>query len=649
MKRIALFAPIAALAASVVLLAAVNLPRPAASGSSEAQTGEVPAVRVDARLFDPVCRMEVNPAWKWTCEHEGRTLRFCNDRCKALFLAAPGRYLGPQCVVCNGPLDAGPSFTATYLGKPYELCSEEHRTLFKQDPAAQFLHVMWGLPPWLYYASIAGVLLVSFGLFDILSRREVPAPHARPQRLDLLAFAPVRWLVRSRPARFALQAVAVGLFVLVIAAGLFGSQNPATNIAPLLTWTVWWGLLPVLILFAGKAWCYVCPWDAVAGWAEKLSLWRKASEGLSLALRWPRAVRNISIATILFVGLTWVELGFGVTMKPRVTAYLALGMVGLAVVSALLFDRKSFCRYGCLVGRVSGLYAQFAGVEVRAKDAARCSSCSTKECVRGSATAYGCPTYLYPGKLSSNTYCIQCMECTQACPHDNIALNLRPFASDLVVEGNPRSDEAYLALLMLSITGFHGFTMTPLWERGVEAIRTGSGVGRIAAFSVAMTALLAAPIALYALITALSFGLGRSRSSRPLGYHDYFVRYAYALLPIALSYHIAHNLEHLLMEGPKIVAMISDPFGWGWNLLGTAAWNVPPLISLDQLWLAQVLLVLAGHVYSLWVAQKTSIRLFGGARAALWSQIPMLAAMVLFSVFSLWLLKQPMEMRTSAM
>ena len=31
------------------------------------------------------------------------------------------------------------------------------------------------------------------------------------------------------------------------------------------------------------------------------------------------------------------------------------------------------------------------------------------------------------------------------------------------------------------------------------------------------------------------------------------------------------------------------------------------------------------------------------------SQIPMLAAMILFSILSLWLLKQPMEMRTSAM
>ena len=134
-----------------------------------------------------------------------------------------------------------------------------------------------------------------------------------------------------------------------------------------------------------------------------------------------------------------------------------------------------------------------------------------------------------------------------------------------------------------------------------------------------------------------------------MSYRDYFIRYAYALLPIALFYHVAHNLEHLLMEGPKVLAMVSDPFGWNWNLLGTANWSLPPLISLDRLWLVQVFLVLVGHVYSLWVAQQTSLRLFGSAKAAFRSQLPMLCGMICFSVFSLWLLKQPMEMRTSAM
>ena len=59
--------------------------------------------------------------------------------------------------------------------------------------------------------------------------------------------------------------------------------------------------------------------------------------------------------------------------------------------------------------------------------------------------------------------------------------------------------------------------------------------------------------------------------------------------------------------------------------------------------------MLVGHVYSLWIADRTARRLFPSGTTAFRSQIPMLIGMVLFSVFSLWLLKQPMEMRTSAM
>jgi YHS domain-containing protein len=664
-----------------------------------------PPESAPTRLVDAVCRMEVNAGWNLASRYGDRTYHFCSTLCKTQFDADPERYLQARCLVCERPLADERSFPATYLGHTYQLCSDEHRAEFKRDPAAVFMHTMWGIPSWLYYASIAIVLIVSFGVFEWLNRAasgvepeatthspsqarrftreaiagegerfirsghfasnssglalpilqttaaafESVATRSRADRLDLLSLRWVAAALRSRLFRFGLRAVVAVLFVLIIAAGLFGNQNPALNIAPILTWTVWWGMLIVLILFAGKAWCYVCPWDAIAEWTEKLTFWRKNPDGLSAGLKWPRIVRNISIATVLFVGLTWIELGFGVTTRPRVTAYLAIAMLLMAVASALLFDRKSFCRYGCLVGRVSGLYALFAGVEVRARSAAACTRCHTKECVQGSDTAYGCPTFLYPGKLATNTYCIQCMECVQACPHGNLAVNLRPWGSDLASDGKPRTDEAYLALLMLAITGFHGLTMTPFWARFVDAVRNAGGVGRIAAFSFSMTLLMLGPIAVYAGLVALSASLGRGRSMTPLRYRDYFIRYAYALLPIALFYHIAHNMEHLLMEGPKVIAMASDPFGWGWNLLGTATWAIPPMISLDKLWLVQVVLVLVGHLYSLWIAQKTSLRLFGDRRAAFRSQLPMLAAMIGFSVFSLWLLKQPMEMRTSAM
>ena len=646
--------------------------------------------------IDPVCRMEVTPSWGFAAKHDGHDYYFCTKSCRDRFAATPRKYLGDRCVVCKSLLDGSEVKTATYLGKTYRLCGEEHRQQFKADPAAFFMHTMWGIPSWMYYVSIACVLVVSFGVLEVkelgmtndgmtndgMTNDEVEGKGFVPlssfvirhssftsPRINVLDSRVIRWLATSRPFRFALQLIVVALFFLVIAAGLFGNQNPAMNIAPILTWTVWWGGLVILIMFAGKAWCFICPWDAVAGWMEKLRFWKKNDEGLSLNLKWPHAARNVVIATVLFVGLTWVELGFGVTMRPVVTAYLAIAMLLMAIVSAFLFEKKGFCRYACLVGRVSGLYAMFSGVEIRSKDATVCKDCRTKECVHGSETAYGCPTFLYPGNLATNTYCIQCSECLQACPHDNLALNMRPWGEDLVHEHRPRTDEAYLALLMLSITGFHGLTMTPNWARLIEWLNSSFSAGRLLSFTLGMAGLMAAPILIYAALVWVSWKMTNDgmtndetrkrntpanssfdirHSSFPT-FHNYLVRYAYALLPIALFYHLAHNLEHLLMEGPKVVTLISDPFGWGQNWFGTARWKVPPLVSLDVLWGLQVLLVLVGHVYSLWVAQQTSVRLFGSRQAAFRSQLPMLAGMIAFSVFSLWLLKQPMEMRTSAM
>ncbi len=414
-------------------------------------------------------------------------------------------------------------------------------------------------------------------------------------------------------------------------------------------------------MFVGKAWCYVCPWDAIAGWIERLRFWGTGGEGLGLGLKWPRRLRNIFLATAFFVGLTWLELGFGVTMNPRATALLGLLMLGLTLAAVLIFERRAFCRYGCLVGRVSGLYAMFSATEVRPADREVCRSCAGKECFVGSDDGFGCPTGVFPGNLQQNTYCINCMECVKTCPEDNIVVNARPWGADLVTEGRPRRDEAYLALLMLAITGFHGLTMTPVWGEMLRFYEERLSLPYIPAFSLGMFLLMAGPVLVYAaLVKGSTWLAGSSR----LPYGRAFTSFAYSVLPIALFYHLAHNMEHLLMEGQKVIPLLSNPLGFvpgeswtilgisgtgSWNLLGTAGLVLPPVISLPTLWFLQVLLVLVGHVYSLWIADRTARRLYPERGVALRSQIPMLIGMVLFSMFSLWLLKQPMEMRTSAM
>ncbi len=650
--------------AAIGLFIVVERTRPTRTVRAEgAEVVEV-ALRDDPSGRDPVCHMDVGRGIAATAE--GVRYFFCTDLCRDRFLADPAPYLRETCPVCRLEEERftfvdehAPGFT--WQGRTYRFCSEEHRAAFARDPAGYFVHSMWGIPSWLYAVSVGLILVLSFGLFEIVARMGRAGGDEKPPRVDLLRYLPgLRALLRWRWTRPACQATVVALFLTIIIAGLFGDQLPSRNVAPLLTWTIWWGGLVLLILFAGKAWCYVCPWDALAGWLERLTFWRKR-QGLGLGLQWPRALRNIWPATVLFVGLTWLELGFGVTMKPRVTAMLGLLMLFLAFAAALVFERRAFCRYACLVGRVSGLYALFSAAEVRPVDRDVCRSCRTKDCYRGNERGDPCPTNLFPAALRENTYCISCMECVKTCPSENMSVFARPWGADLEHEGRPRRDEAYLALLMLSITGFHGLTMTRVWRDMLGWMERTLGWPYLLAFSVAMLGLMLGPVLIYAGLVRLSTWLGRASE---VGYRDAFVRFAYSVLPIALFYHLAHNLEHLLMEGPKVVPMLSNPLGFGegqswtvlglsgtgpWNLLGTLDWRISPWIGLNTLWFVQVVLVLVGHVYSLWIADKTARRLFPGRGAAFRSQLPMLIGMVLFSVFSLWLLKQPMEMRTSAM
>jgi hypothetical protein len=431
-----------------------------------------------------------------------------------------------------------------------------------------------------------------------------------------------------------LRVVVLFLFLLVIACGLFGNQAPERNLAPVLTWTIWWTWLVFAIVFFGKIWCTVCPWPTIAD----------ALAPKSLGLRWPKRFRNLWLATGLFVLLTWLELGFGVTGSPWLTAVLGVAMTGAVLASTLVFTRRPFCRYACLVGRVSGLYSLFAATELRAADGATCAACATKDCYRGNAQGAPCPTQQFLAVMDANAYCTLCMECVQTCPHGNVAWSVRPFAADLLEPSRARVDEAYLAVILLSMSAFHGLTMTPSWARVVDWIGGALGVGPLPAFSVGMSAILALPLAVYAGVCRLMKALARDARHET---KTLFIHFAYSLLPIALFYHLAHNLQHFSYEGMKLIRATSDPFGWDWDLFGTAHLAVTPMLSVEAVWGAQVVLILIGHIYGIRIAHKAARSLYADTKTATLSQLPLMAAMMLFSLQSLWLLAQPMLMRTA--
>jgi len=149
---------------------------------------------------------------------------------------------------------------------------------------------------------------------------------------------------------------------------------------------------------------------------------------------------------------------------------------------------------------------------------------------------------------------------------------------------------------------------------------------------------------LYLLVFTVFIWLGRLLTGSKTPLLRLLGDFGFSLIPIALVYHITHYYTLLLSQGVKIVSLLSDPFGWGWDLFGTAQlWRAPILPDMGTVWHTQVALILIGHVVSVYLAHQQALRSFGSARAAMISQIPMLVLMVLFTTSGLWILAQPIQ------
>ena len=242
---------------------------------------------------------------------------------------------------------------------------------------------------------------------------------------------------------------------------------------------------------------------------------------------------------------------------------------------------------------------------------------------------------------------------------------MRPFAADLLEGRNRyRWDEATLALVLLALTSFHGITMTQHWNHIVGALRVFTGAGKLAAFSALMGLMIAAPLLMFWGTAHVSRWLasrasGPRRGSVPAYAAGAAVTvhvtdpsaarilraFAYAVIPVALFYHLAHNGMHFFMEGQALLPALSDPLGWGWDLFGTAGRAYSPLLSLKSIWCLQVTLIVIGHVYGVVVANRIAGQLFHGD-AILRGLAPFVVAMILYSSLSIWLIAQPMIMRS---
>ncbi|MCH9686136.1 MAG: hypothetical protein K0V04_32185, partial [Deltaproteobacteria bacterium] len=468
--------------------------------------------------------------------------------------------------------------------------------------------------------------------------------------------------MKSRWFQPAFQIPVVIAFLAVIVAGLVGSQEPGRNIAPVLTWNIWWIGLIFGVFFFGNLWCFMCPWTAIPDWAMRFSM-TSATKVRGLGKKYPRFKLWMWPAIVLFALVTWLEIIYDAANRPWLTSVIAIFMIVLSWVMLVIYERKAMCRYVCFVGRVSGQYAMMGMVELRRRDPAVCKQCKTRDCFHGrEGVGLPCPTHEFMGAMNENQYCTLCTECVKSCPHDNIGLNVRSSGADVLYPHRSKRDEAYMAILIFIVSAFHGAAMIPLWMEWEDGLRGwlidtqtawfGSDIagfsgsqGGTMTFTLMMLGCIVLPgIAYWTLCMAMRWASGRP----DVEFKKVFIRFAYTLLPIALFYHLAHNATHVFYEWSKLRRLASDPLGWGTDYFGTARAPLSALWSPESIWYLQVALIIIGHIYGILVAQREAFRLYKGDRnASLRVHMVMMVGMIAMSMLSLWLLAQPMFMRTA--
>jgi len=393
-----------------------------------------------------------------------------------------------------------------------------------------------------------------------------------------------------------LRAVAVALLLLTIGAGLFGSPSPVANIAPALFWIGFVLCLSVATAMVGDIFQIANPWEA---------LLRLAGIGNRTRLPYPERW-GAWPAFVCYWGLAWLEL-----MAPPDPAFLAealLAYTALTAAGSFLFGRDVWFRRAELFGmlfRTAGLLACIA----------------------------------YERKP------------------DGWHARWRPLLSG--IEEIPPTGMAQLlfVLFLLAATSYDGVWQTSFWA-GLYWTHLlqwfGSLWGDDMARAQAILApgywvwqrggLIAAPFVYLGFYWA-AMATMRVLTRSALTTRDLSLRFAGSVVPIALSYLLAHSWTLLLTEIPVVPFLLTDPFGVGWNLLDLARTSAEPdSLNMGQVWHVEVALILQGHLASVYAAHAIAVRLFPAGRVWL-SELPLLVLMMGYTFIGLAVLALPLAVR----
>ena len=465
--------------------------------------------------------------------------------------------------------------------------------------------------------------------------------------MDLLRAPGLRTFLRWRHARTALQMVFVALAAVVVLHGLYGPDLASTNLATLLSWVHYRGLLVIGLLAVGNVFCAGCPFIRVRDWARWLRPPRRS---------WPPGLRHKWIGVSLLVALLISYEYFGLWSLPAATAWIVLAYFGTALAIDLVFRGAAFCQHVCPIGQFNFVAATASPFEVRALDVGTCGSCRTADCVRGrrdpvepsTVQQRGCELGLFLPAKVGNIDCTFCLDCVQACPHDNVGVVSRVPALELTSPERRSAVGRLVArtdiLVLIVVFVFGALVNAGAMVAPVHALTTSLGQ-RLNASSPVMLGLLfvfglvvlpGALLAAAALVTRrLVGGPGLLLTMR---------RFGVGLVPLGFGIWVAHYSFHFLTAALVVVPVTQSAALdlAGWPVLGMPLWQwtgVPPGAVLAL----QLGVIVLGAIGSLAVVQTVAQRDYTDtANRAAW---PWLVVVALLAALAVWIMVQPMDMR----
>ncbi len=430
------------------------------------------------------------------------------------------------------------------------------------------------LPVWLFAYGAGTAVLISFATLRLLWRTP---------RLDGAAAgrpAPA-W---TGPTLGVLAVVGritgLLLFLLVLTAAAVGSTETQENLAPVAVYVLFWVGLQILSPLVGDLWRVLSPWDTIALVARRLR--GRTAEGPGPdegASCWP--------AVAALAGFLWLELCYHDPAAPRTLA-VAIGAYAVVMLACAARWGRAWLRTGDGFAVWFGLLASLS------------------------------PLHVDGGRI----------EADGARVTGTRRLRLRWPATGLT-DLVRRPGAAGVVLVVLGATTFDGVTRTTFWD-GIAGTRTGWGLTAVSTIGLLWV------VGVVAVAYVGATRAGAALTGRPAG--SLVDPFLHTLVPIALAYAVAHYFSLAVFEGQGALALLSDPLGRGWDLLGTAERAIDyRAVSPAAIAWVQATAIVVGHVTGVVLGHDRAIAMFDEHQADR-SQRPLVGVMVAYTVGGLALL-----------